>query len=477
MAIDVSGFTTPEQSFQGLFHLAHDMRDDTARAERTQREERARKATSGKFLTDYLDPTQYLTGTNYDPLRAQKLAEIMNEGVGLINTEGVDNNMLMMALAPKVNRLIQEGETIKAVDAQRKQAMAMLKDQKGINQQRFNDAFKDYVFYETDEKTGQKKLKDITQLDPSQNFADEILRTQDVYDPTGFDEFVQKSGKDTRQKSVKMTGAKGGMTAKDIDFTSPSWMQPEEDARGVFTGEFVPEYEVAIRDGKPAMGQFGKTTAPVRMLSKEIWETALPVSAKAFAIQEARKAAKEQGIPVSDPRVEDFARAIAYDYAKASGKQFSTFKERVQQKEAPAPKFNINVNTGKDNAPVTRDLYNPLKTKVAGNAKYQQVNTLDPGTKKIVLAIAKDASGDDKDQSDIRLQIEPSTGEVAIYSADGSEFISYVDEQTMNLYANQVLGVKAKTEVVKATSKPKTEESAKPQGKDGWRNRAKPVNQ
>ena len=476
MAIDVSGFTTPEQSFQGLFHLAHDMRDDTARAERTQREERARKATSGKFLTDYLDPTQYLTGTNYDPLRAQKLAEIMNEGVGLINTEGVDNNMLMMALAPKVNRLIQEGETIKAVDAQRKQALSMLKDQKGINQQRFNDAFKDYVFYETDEKTGQKKLKDITQLDPGQNFADEVLRTQDVYDPTGFDEFVQKSGKEARQKSVKMTGAKGGMTAKDIDYTSPSWMQPEEDARGVFTGEFVPEYEVAIRDGKPAMGQFGKTTAPVRMLSKEIWERSLPVSAKAFAIQEAKKAAKEQGIPVSDPRVEDYARAIAYDYAKASGKQFSTFKERVQQKEAPAPRFNINVNTG-DNTPVTRDLYNPLKAKVSGKSGYQQVNTLDPGTKKIILAIAKEASGDDTDQSDIRLQIEPSSGEVAIYSADGKEFISFVDEQTLNLYANQVLGTKAKTEVVKGKSKPKPEAEKPTSGGGGWKNRAKPVKQ
>jgi hypothetical protein len=346
MALDLQGFTTPEQSFAGLFHLAHDLRDDKARKEREAQQSRAMKATSGKFLADYLDPKDFLTGTNYDPLRTQRVADLMEEGMSLINKDGVtENSMLMAALAPKVNKLIQEGEVIKAAESQRKQAMDLLKDKKGINKQKFNDAFKDYVFYETDEN-GQKKLKDISQLDPSKNYADEVLRTQDVYDATGFDDWIQKSGKEVREKDVKLTDEKGGMKQTKIAYTSPQMIKPEVDERGVFTGEFVPEYENLYRDGKPVVDIFNGKKGIVRGISKDVWDFGMIPGAKAFALQEARNDAKRLGIPVSDPRVEDHARAIAYDITKASAKQHSTFREVVAEKMAPAPKYNINVNTG-----------------------------------------------------------------------------------------------------------------------------------
>lgn len=354
MALDLQGYSAPVNQFEGLYRLSDTLGEQQRNKEATQQREQARRASLGGFLTDYLDPKNFMTGTVYDPYISDRIGSIMQKGVELANMQGMDSNMLLGAISGEVNKLVTEANTIKTIDQQRKEAEKILGSTKGIDLQKFNNRFKEHVYFETD-ANGQKQLKDISQIRPDQDWADEVVRTQPIYNNTGFDEFVSKSGKQTKVEGAKIKDSKGALRQTNLEMTHPSFMQPEVDEKGVFTETFVPKYKIAVDQQKPIIAEFlteeGRTVpAAIRVVDDEVW-TALNPSAKAFAVQEARRFAQAKGIPASDPKVEMFAKALAYDELKSSGKQYSTFKENTIQQAAPAPRVTVNVGGGKNNTP------------------------------------------------------------------------------------------------------------------------------
>lgn len=373
MALDLQGFSTQVNQFQGLNRLADVNRDQQQRDQMMQQREQARMASLGGFLTDYLDPKNFMTGTVYDPYISDRIGSIMQKGVEFANMQGMDRNMLLGAISGEVNKLVTEANTIKIIDQQRKEAEKILGSTKGINLQKFNNRFKEHVYFETD-ANGQKQLKDISQIRPDQDWADEVVRTQPIYNNTAFEDFVTKSGKNVKGDKFKIKKANGALRETDLDMVYPSFMQPEVDEKGVFTEIFVPKYKVAVDEQKPVMAEFltseGRTVpAAIRVVDDEVW-TAMPPAAKAYAVQEAKRFAEAKGIPANDPRVEMFAKALSYDEIKSSGRQYSTYKENRVQQEAPAPKTTNNISIGGNNSGVEyNNQYKVIKDYVTSTQK------------------------------------------------------------------------------------------------------------
>jgi hypothetical protein len=347
MALNLQGFVTPEQSWGGLSDISRNLRIDEQRKEQDRLRQEAGKAANTKFLTDFLDQKEFLTGTPNDPYIVGQLNQIMQEGADLIG-KGVDNSQLLMALSPKVGRLSQQSQTLKGMAAQKRQAIDLLKSNPAIDVNKFSAAF-DELFFEKD-KSGKVKLREITDFDPSKNYADEILNTKAVYTPAGFDAFVGKAGAVTERSKLQTKDSRGALSIRDMELSAPEFMQPEFDEKGVFTRNFIPKYEIAINDQKPIITKFmdeqgRQVDAELRLLDKNTFAN-LPKDALAYVMQEAREFAQQEGIPIQDGRVEMFARALAYDSLKNSAKQKTSAKEIVVQQAAPAPKVNVSVSTG-----------------------------------------------------------------------------------------------------------------------------------
>ncbi len=254
--IDVRGFVTGEQDWAGLGGLSRNMRQDKLLQEQEQRRRDAQKLASTKFLTDYLDQEQFLTGTPNDPYITQKVSTLMQEGADLIN-KGVDNSQLLMALSPKVGRLSKETQILKGIANQREEAKKLLSKNPAIDIEKFDAAFND-IFFDTDEY-GNRKVKDISQLDPTANYADLILNSKNVYTPAGIDEFIKTSAVNPVTEDVVITDAKGGKRRTKLKVSSPDFMRLNVNPA---TGEvdkdekFVPKFEIAQNEQQPLLADF-----------------------------------------------------------------------------------------------------------------------------------------------------------------------------------------------------------------------------
>lgn len=334
MALDLKGFSTPEQNFGGLYKLGDNLERNKQRTEMSQQRDAANKSMKAKFLENYLDPKEYLTGTIQDPYITERLSNILQKGSVLANEKGVDANMMQMALSTDVNKLTKEVQNIKEVERQRKESSDLLKGRKGIDPQKYNEHFKRSAYFNED-----GTLKDLSDIDPTKNYADETFRNGEIYTPEGIDEFVKGSGKNTYSTKLKVQNGRGGFEDKSVSITSPSFMIPDKDGAGNHVG-FVPEWEYATSEGKNVPHDFydastGKyQKADVRMVTKDVYG-ALPPEAKAYLRQEAIKYAKQHNVEPSSPEVDNFQRALAYDEIKRSEKQTSSFRQNEEKRENP----------------------------------------------------------------------------------------------------------------------------------------------
>lgn len=348
MAVNPQGFVTPEQDFRGLYNLSNNLEQKKLRDEELQRQRQGKKSASDKYFTNYLDPKDRFTGTKFDPEVNKLLGEALKQAYDLSST-GADDTEIFTAISPLVNKVNDYSQKAMAVNAQKKQAVEFLKGQKGIDINKFSTAFDDAVFNEVD-GSGNKKMRELSQIDPNYNYIDQVLKDGDIYNAEGFDDYVSKSGKNTTVEDVSVYNKDKSMRRTKAEMTMPSFMVSEKDERGAHTG-FVPQYDIATDGEQPVLHDFlneeGITeSAPVRLVTQDVFNS-LPPNTKAYLRQEAKKYAQEKKIDISSPQVENFAKALAYDELKRSAKQYSTLKELQVQKAAPTVIHNTtNVNTG-----------------------------------------------------------------------------------------------------------------------------------
>ncbi|MGL4184578.1 MAG: hypothetical protein ACRCR4_02250, partial [Thiotrichaceae bacterium] len=126
MALNIAGYVTPEQSFEGLHGAAGMLRQQAQETEQRKTKAAAQRASMAQMLIGSLDQKDFLTGTAYDPQVVQNLGSLMEEGMQLANMEGMDASMLKMALAPKLNKLAQYTTAVKGVNERIREQLKML---------------------------------------------------------------------------------------------------------------------------------------------------------------------------------------------------------------------------------------------------------------------------------------------------------------------------------------------------------------
>ena len=200
MALDIRGFITPEQDFSGMGKLgeafSQQRKQKAAEGERAA----AQKKANENYLSAFLDPKEFMTATVNDPYITSRIANIMNKGMELAKTKGMDATMLYAALSPEVNRLSKDVQSIKELERQRKGAEDNLKTRKGIDLNKFNETFKKKAYFNPD---GTLKM-DLSDIDPTYNYVDDILKNEDVYNSGGISEWVKNQG----TKSITITTRK-----------------------------------------------------------------------------------------------------------------------------------------------------------------------------------------------------------------------------------------------------------------------------
>lgn len=435
--LNVDRFVTPEQTFEGLDRVSSTLerkgyRDEQMRLRQEERDQNAeaKRAASSRFFANYLDPKDRFTGTKFDPKVYSLLNEAKNQAYELAK-KGANDTDILAAINPMVAKTDEYVQKAKQINEQKKAALTILKEQKGIDPIKFADEFDDEVFFETDPTTGQKKERDLNTIDPSSNYADVVLKNRPVYTNQGFDEFVGKSGKDTVVEDVSVYDRNRAMRRTKAEITKPSFMISEKDSRGAHIG-FVPEYDIASDGDQPLMHDFMtsegiKETAPVRMVTDEVFRSISPAS-KAYLRQEAIKYAKENNIDPSDARVENFAKALAYDELKRSAKQYSTLKE-VSVQKAPPIIINNRGGSGSGESNIN-NVYKGIDDKINSNFSKgftaTRFNSLSNDQQEVVKKAANNA-GYDVDEGGRNLFLsKDKDGNIKIYKTgdDGKPYIT-----------------------------------------------------
>jgi hypothetical protein len=417
--LDLRGFVSPEQNFGGLYKVSQNLRQETAQNEAEQRRLQAGKVASSKFLVDYLDQEQFLTGTPQDPYTVKKVSDLLKEGSALIE-QGVDNNQLLMALSPKVGRLSQETQVLKQLDAQKKKAGEMLKANPAIDINKLNNAF-DEIYFETDEMGG-RRLKDISKLDPSKDYVTEILNTKPVFTPAAVDDYFKSSKPQSISADVMVTDKRGGYRKAALKFDTPTFMQPNIDPKTGKLDEdnaFVPKFQIAKDGDQEIVANFLTKKGEVvedklRLLDENhFFQMMKNPNVNRYFMQQAREFADSEGIPMNDPRVDVFTRAIAYDYADNSPLTKGTYSEKEATKAAPETKVSVTVNNKTDKGEVAyNDMYGTIDdyvTSTQGNGAAGVAFTgLPLDAQNVVMEfVNKGKTGDEKKtESDIYLRKE-----------------------------------------------------------------------
>jgi hypothetical protein len=127
MPLNLQGFVTEPNQWAGLYQAANQLEKRQARADQLALQQQTKRNAAGTFLQNYLDPKDYLSGTQFDPLILQGLQEAKQQGARLV-ASGADSPTLMMALGPMVNKLTKYTTNAKNINKQVDEQIKLMKD-------------------------------------------------------------------------------------------------------------------------------------------------------------------------------------------------------------------------------------------------------------------------------------------------------------------------------------------------------------
>lgn len=350
MAVDVSRFVTPEQSFDGLSQLTDNMEKRAYRDEQLAYQREGKRAATAKGVTDYLNPKDFLTGTNYDPEIVKQLNEALQEGMALAS-KGADTPTIMMALGAKVNRISEYSTKAKLLDGGIKSSLARLKPYKGFNVDAIEQEAKKSAFYDED-----GKLKDISKVDPSEDHVTRVLELfpERVTTAAGLDDFVAKTPMQEASKELQ-TMYMGRKRNVKYDAKTPFWMDVATDEKGETAldkngnpiGLDVVGSVLKDDNGAPIVNP--ETSQPYKVMDKARFDAIVKHNPDInhFLRGQVRAHFQEIGaekMPAEgSPQWEMMARAIMFDELKTRDKSY--FKTRdLETKTAPATRIEFGLS-------------------------------------------------------------------------------------------------------------------------------------
>lgn len=493
MALDLQGWVTPEQDFRGLYNLGDNLEKENSRKREDENRAAAKQAGLSTYMQGFLDPKEYLTGTVHDPHITKRLSEIMMKGMDLAKMKGMDNATLYAALSPEVNKITKESLNIREIERRRKEAEGILKGQKGIDLAKVNDRIRRRAYYNED---GTLK-DDLSSIDPTIDYADEVLRNDDVYTPEGIDELIAKAGKSSNTLDTRITDANKGSRRTKIQVSSPEFMQPVIE-NGTFQKRFEPRYEFATDNGVPieepvfdestGMPKKGSNGQPLmqkaKILIKDDWNMLLDNKAAAnYLRQEVRRYAKEIGVDPKSMQAINFGKKLGWEMLNRSAKGSSTFGEVVEQKAAPIVINNGSGSGGSGSSQnaIIRDIYNEIDGKLkkgagmyrkgeytpAGASYRLPLNELSNAAQGVVIKqLSENTGGEITNQSQIYIKTDPEDGMIKAYrlsdmsnGKDGKP-IGTIDFTGTNLKAGQP-NTKSKVATVEKGNEMRTSQEGK----------------
>lgn len=390
MALDLRGFDVPEQSFEGLNKAADTLRSQAIRDRQFAFEQQGRQAATSKFVTDYLDPKQHLTGTNYDPQIVSGYQDILTQAQGLA-AKGASTPDIMMAIGPSVDRLNQYSTKAKLINDQIKDSIGKLKGYPGYDPEKLEQAAKQQAFYGPD-----GKMKDISTIDPSQDYVTQATQNNPaaVTSGKGLDDFVAKTPMADYSRNVTTTYA-GRSKINRVEAKHPFWEDLQRDQQGNVATDSAGAPAGLSVTGQTAVDDKGNpiidptTNQPFQVMDKGNFNAIMTHNPDVAdyvrgQVQQHFKAAGAQQQPAEgSPQWDMMARHILGDELQSRSR--STFRTVDQQKEtAPAVKVEIGNNPADLDATARYEAALKLKG---------QYSIYDPKQKKAVPTNAVEAVG------------------------------------------------------------------------------------
>ena len=353
MALDLSGFVTPEQTFPGLYKLGEEISARKKAEAKAAEETKAEKATMSTMLQKMVDPKDYLSGAPTDPQIVKGFNDIYQQGLDLINNnKGMNNAMLSAALFPQVNKLAQYGTAAKVIKKNLDESLKNY-DKNYYNIPLLKENTLKKVYLKDDGSL--KDIEDI-QFDPStlddvvSENAASIVNSRVVSDALSKYPNIQNAA----------TSVRRGKDEKLISETKNVTYKPYEQLNEE-TGEFEPISEIATDAGQPIIhnGQTIKVVPDniyndMRMRGGKPFEDWLNGQAKAHIKEYSKKQPTTAGAPlesvsidINSPQAELVKKNILHDllYQNRTSKQITTKKE-IQRLSSRAKGGTYNYNYG-----------------------------------------------------------------------------------------------------------------------------------
>jgi hypothetical protein len=204
MALDLTGFTIPEQKFEGLYKLGEELaaqrkaKQDAKIAEAKAAKDAADKLkanqdTNFKLLREMADPSKINSGAPTDPVLIEEMGQGFDELMKYLNDNpGTSTAQLIQKAYPITSKIVGREKVSKIIEDDIKQNVTKL-DPKIIDIGAYTKRLKEKIYYDED-KDGNLVLKDpgSIKIDPSvyQEVADEYA--DEIYDAKGVLDVARK---------------------------------------------------------------------------------------------------------------------------------------------------------------------------------------------------------------------------------------------------------------------------------------------
>lgn len=322
MPLDLSGFAQQPNQWAGLYHAADQLEKRKLRADQLSAQRDARRNAAGTFLQNYLDPKDYLSGTQYDPMILKSLQGAMQEGAKLA-AAGADSPTLMMALGPMVNKISSYSTNAKTINKQVDDQIKLMRESglTGYDYGALKDAAMNKAFF------NEKGMIDPNEIDPTANYIQKAIEEspEKLTTAAGLDLFAKNSPMSKTLFDRQQWTGLGKEDRTKVHTIGQTWLTPDRDATGSIT-DLVPKHDIATEKGNPLIHQFvdesgNVTKAPVRLLNEDVFDDMMqrrPDIAdylRGVVKQHLKEYTDQGGKPISenDPKAKLIARAIAYD--------------------------------------------------------------------------------------------------------------------------------------------------------------------
>jgi hypothetical protein len=398
--LDIKGFVTPEQTFEGLYKTGEILAAQKAAKAKAAEVDKVNQAALAKYAENKFNTKDYLSGTVADPNITQQTADALNQVNSFISqNKGATESQIQLIASPLVRKIADYSEKSKVLKSQMESGIEQMKGKKGVDVDKFRTQFINRAW---GVKDGQVP-DNLNNVDITHNYIDDVLNNDDIYNAEAVRESI-KNAKPIDYQYSQTTRNKAGVEKSTLyDAKSQPFYQPITDDSGKPTGQFEPK-SVPFTDNDQVvmhewLGDTGeKTKAPIKLLDQNAFEqifspTNNPAAA-AYLRNEVKKHTEGKA-PLNSSQAEALSRAIAYDLVRDNMTEPASIKLKEEQKQ-PITKISVSTGGG-DKTLKFRDIYKEVIDRFekeaegverGGRAAFVPINNLEPDAGTIITDMA-----------------------------------------------------------------------------------------